>query len=171
MAPGAARRAGACLALLTPNGNPASPPRRVLTAVTTGLVLLTSFGELGADQRAAPAPHTKSSWPAVEAWRQPQGLPQNSSFSAPASQRNGYLWVAPRAASPASTASGSTTFDDRDKTHLRENEVRSLAEGDDGSVWIATFGGGLSRFTRLAALPEGLHEADGLIRRLRPSPL
>ena len=127
----------------------ATRPRRyrcVITAVTTGLVLLASIGELGADQRAAPAPHTKSSWPAVEAWRQPQGLPQNSIFSL-LQARNGYLWVGTRDGVSRFDGVRFTTFDDRDKTQLRENEVRALAEGDDGSIWIATFGGGLSRFT------------------------
>jgi ligand-binding sensor domain-containing protein len=38
-----------------------------------------------------------------------------------------------------------TTFDDRDTSKLRENEVWALAEGDDASLWIGTYGGGLSR--------------------------
>jgi ligand-binding sensor domain-containing protein len=39
-----------------------------------------------------------------------------------------------------------TTFDDRNKRQLRENEVWALAEGDDSSLWIGTYGGGVSRF-------------------------
>ena len=54
-----------------------------------------------------------------------------------------------------------TTFDDRDKTQLRENEVWDLAESADGTLWIATYGGGLSR------LKDGkftvFTTADGLV--------
>ena len=38
-----------------------------------------------------------------------------------------------------------TVFDDRDASQLRENEIWALEEGDDSSLWIGTYGGGLSR--------------------------
>ena len=38
-----------------------------------------------------------------------------------------------------------TIFDDRDTSQLRENEIWALEEGDDSSLWIGTYGGGLSR--------------------------
>ena len=54
-----------------------------------------------------------------------------------------------------------TTFDDRNKQQLKENEIWALAEGSDGSLWIGTYGGGLSR------LKDGKFSiyttADGLI--------
>ena len=39
----------------------------------------------------------------------------------------------------------STVFDDRNTSQLRENEIWALEEGDDSSLWIGTYGGGISR--------------------------
>ncbi len=54
-----------------------------------------------------------------------------------------------------------TTFDDGNKQQLKENEIWALAEGSDASLWIGTYGGGLSR------LKDGKFTiyttADGLI--------
>jgi PAS domain S-box-containing protein len=107
-----------------------------------GLVLLMS-GVGSAAQ--APAPPARVSWPSVQVWRQPQGLPQNSVFCL-LQTSDGYLWMGTRAGVSRFDGVRFTTFDDRDRTQLRENEVWSLAEGKDGSVWIATYGGGVSRF-------------------------
>ena len=140
---------------IQPNGR-----RCLATGFAAGLVLLASIGELSADQRADLAPRRQSSWPAVEAWRQPQGLPQNSVFSLLQS-RDGYLWVGTRAGVARFDGVRFTTFNDRNNKQLRENEVRSLAEGDDGSVWIGTFGGGLSRFSN--GTFQVYTKADGLV--------
>ena len=39
-----------------------------------------------------------------------------------------------------------TNFDDRNTPEMKESEVWALTEGDDESVWIGTFGGGIGRF-------------------------
>ncbi len=84
------------------------------------------------------------SWPSVQMWRQPQGLPQNSVLTM-LQTRDGYLWLGTKGGLTRFDGVRFTTFDDRDKTQLRESEVWALAEGADGSLWIGTYGGGLSR--------------------------
>jgi signal transduction histidine kinase/ligand-binding sensor domain-containing protein/ActR/RegA family two-component response regulator len=107
------------------------------------LVLLT--GGVSSAGASGPDTPSRASWPSVQSWRQPQGLPQDSVFSV-LQTRDGYLWIGTRGGVSRFDGVRFTTFDDRDKTQLKENEVWSLAEGEDGSVWIATYGGGVSRF-------------------------
>ena len=59
--------------------------------------------------------------------------------------RDGYLWLGTKGGVSRFDGVRFTTFDDRDKTQLRESEVWALAEASDGSLWIGTYGGGLSR--------------------------
>ena len=84
------------------------------------------------------------SWPSVQMWRQPQGLPQNAVLAV-LQTRDGYLWLGTKGGVSRFDGARFTTFDDRDKTQLRESEVWALAEGADGSLWIGTYGGGVSR--------------------------
>ena len=104
--------------------------------------------------------NTTVSWPAVQVWRQPQGLPQNS-VDAILQTRDGYLWLGTKGGLSRFDGVRFTTFDDRANTQLRESEVRVLAEGADRSLWIGTYGGGVSR------LKDGKFTvyttADGLI--------
>jgi PAS domain S-box-containing protein len=86
----------------------------------------------------------EASWHAVDNWRQPQGLPQNSVLSI-LRTRDGYLWVGTKGGLSRFDGLRFTTFDDRNKNQLRENEIWALVEGDDSSLWIGTYGGGLSR--------------------------
>jgi ligand-binding sensor domain-containing protein/signal transduction histidine kinase len=83
-------------------------------------------------------------WRALAHYGQPQGLPQSSVYSL-VQTRDGYLWVGTRGGLARFDGVRFTTFDNRDKSQLRENEIWSLLEADDGSLWIATFGGGVSR--------------------------
>jgi signal transduction histidine kinase/ligand-binding sensor domain-containing protein/CheY-like chemotaxis protein len=87
----------------------------------------------------------ESSWHTVEVWRQPQGLPQNSVLSL-LQTRDGYLWIGTMGGLSRFDGVHFTTFDDHDKRQLRETEIWALVEGDDASLWIGVFGGGLSRF-------------------------
>jgi signal transduction histidine kinase/ligand-binding sensor domain-containing protein/CheY-like chemotaxis protein len=102
----------------------------------------------------------RASWPALEVWRQRQGLPQNAVLTV-LQTRDGYIWLGTKGGVSRFDGVRLTTFDDHDKTQLRENEVWALAEGRDGSLWIGTYGGGLSR------LQDGKFTvyttADGLI--------
>jgi ligand-binding sensor domain-containing protein len=60
--------------------------------------------------------------------------------------RDGYIWLGTRAGISRFDGVRFVTFDDRDRSQLREDEVWTLAEGTDGSLWAGTHGGGLSRY-------------------------
>ncbi len=83
-------------------------------------------------------------WRPSGVWRQSEGLPQDSVISI-LQTRDGYVWVGTRAGVSRFDGVRFTTFDARDKSQLRENEVWALTEADDGSLWIGVYGGGLSR--------------------------
>ena len=95
---------------------------------------------------AAPAPPaTHVRWQTIGVWRQPDGLPQNG-IRAIQQTRDGYLWLGTSAGLSRFDGVRFTTFDDRDRSQLRENEVWALLEGRDGTLWIGTYGGGVSRY-------------------------
>ncbi|HZS08624.1 MAG TPA: two-component regulator propeller domain-containing protein, partial [Blastocatellia bacterium] len=95
--------------------------------------------------RALPPDHkNEPQWHPVASWQQAQGLPQDCVYSL-LQTRDGYIWVGTKGGVARFDGVRFTTFDDRNRNHLRENEVWALAEGDDGSLWIGTFGGGVSR--------------------------
>jgi signal transduction histidine kinase/ligand-binding sensor domain-containing protein/CheY-like chemotaxis protein len=96
------------------------------------------------EAHADPVRPNIASWAAAQVWRQPQGLPQNAVLAI-LQTRDGYLWLATKGGLSRFDGVRFTTFDDRDKTQLRESEIWALAEGTDGSLWCATYGGGVSR--------------------------
>ncbi len=111
--------------------------KQVMTVFLLALLLMaTGYSQ---DKSNGPA------WHSIDAWRQPQGLPQNSVVSL-LQTRDGYLWVGTKGGVGRFDGMQFTVFDDRNKQQLRENEVWALAEGDDSSVWLGTYGGGVSRF-------------------------
>ncbi|HEV8486624.1 MAG TPA: two-component regulator propeller domain-containing protein, partial [Blastocatellia bacterium] len=110
----------------------------LLSAMMILIALLLSGVEVALGQAKEPT------WYAADNWRQPQGLPQNSVICI-LRTRDGYLWIGTKGGLSRFDGVRFTTFDDRDKSKLRENEVWALAEGDDSSLWIGTYGGGLSR--------------------------
>jgi CheY-like chemotaxis protein/signal transduction histidine kinase len=89
--------------------------------------------------------YKEPAWHSVDAWRQPQGLPQNAVQSI-LQTRDGYLWIGTSGGVARFDGVRFTVFDDRDKSRLKENEVNALVEGADSSVWIGTYGGGVSRY-------------------------
>ncbi len=109
------------------------------------LAVILLFTPAVGETAGKPVRAREASWPAVQVWRQPQGLPQNTVFSI-LQTRDGYLWMGTRGGVSRFDGVRFTTFDDRGTNQLKENEVWALAEGDDGSVWIGTYGGGVSRF-------------------------
>jgi ligand-binding sensor domain-containing protein/signal transduction histidine kinase len=92
----------------------------------------------------AVGPAADAGWRALAVYGQPQGLPQSSVYSL-LQTRDGYLWVGTRGGLARFDGVRFTTFDNRDKSQLRESEIWSLVEADDASLWIGTFGGGVSR--------------------------
>ncbi len=89
-------------------------------------------------------PQTDSPWTVAGSWRQPEGLPQDTVITL-LQTRDGYIWVGTRGGLSRFDGVRFTTFDDRNKSELRDNEVWALAESDDGSLWIGVYGAGLSR--------------------------
>jgi ligand-binding sensor domain-containing protein len=86
---------------------------------------------------------SESRWYEKDAWRQPQGLPQDSVLAILQS-RDGYMWFGTRAGLARFDGVRFTVFDDRARDQLRDNEVWALLEVDD-SLWLGTYGGGLTR--------------------------
>ena len=87
---------------------------------------------------------TAPRWRLRGAWRQADGLPQDSVLAV-LQTKDGYLWVGTRGGVARFDGVRFTTFDDRDLAQLRENEAWSLAEGDGASLWIGSYGGGITR--------------------------
>ena len=94
---------------------------------------------------AVPVGPKGARWQPVDTLRQPQGLPQNTVMTI-RQTRDGYLWVGTKGGVARFDGLRFTTWDDRDRTQLRENEVWALAEADDGTLWMGTYGGGVSRY-------------------------
>jgi signal transduction histidine kinase/ligand-binding sensor domain-containing protein/CheY-like chemotaxis protein len=82
-------------------------------------------------------------WYAGNAYRQSQGLPQSTVLSGMQTS-DGYIWIGTRGGLARFDGVHFTVFDEHGRDSLRDNEVWALAEGDDSSVWIGTYGGGLS---------------------------
>ncbi len=82
-------------------------------------------------------------WHVLDIRKQPQGLPQNSVYAI-LQTSDGYIWVGTKQGLARFDGVHFTTFDGHQQ--LRESEVQALLEGDDSSLWIATFGGGVSRY-------------------------
>jgi ligand-binding sensor domain-containing protein len=134
-------------------------PRAIIASATPPLLLrspqtwrrfgaLAAFAAIGlawpAGARAASTHDKEPNWHNVDVWKQADGLPQATVFTV-LQTRDGYMWIGTKGGVSRFDGVRFTTYDDRDKTQLGENEVWALVEGDDASLWIATFGGGLSR--------------------------
>jgi len=105
--------------------------------IVTILALLLSSLSVEAQEKQVP-------WRVVDAWKQTQGLPQNSVYRI-LQTRDGYIWIGTKGGLARFDGVRFTVFDDRNRNQLRDNEIYALEEGDDGSLWIGTFGGGVSR--------------------------
>jgi ligand-binding sensor domain-containing protein len=97
-----------------------------------------------AETNATDAGGIEPRWREASVWRQPEGLPQDSVLRI-LETRDGYIWVGTRGGLSRFDGVRFTSFDDRNKAQLRENEVWGLVEADDGGLWIGIYGGGLSR--------------------------
>jgi ligand-binding sensor domain-containing protein len=80
---------------------------------------------------------------AIDLWREGDGLPHNFLYTI-LQTRDGYLWLGTRRGLARFDGVRFSTYDDR-RGQLLDPEVRALAEGSDGSLWIGTHGGGISR--------------------------
>jgi ligand-binding sensor domain-containing protein len=80
----------------------------------------------------------------IDFWQEESGLPQKHVFVM-YQTRDGYLWIGTRGGLARFDGVRFTVYDDRQANQIEESEVQDLSEGPDGSLWIATYGGGLTR--------------------------
>lgn len=81
------------------------------------------------------------------AWRLDDGLPQNSIYAIEQT-RDGYLWIGTLQGLVRFDGHRFTTFDPLTTVGLEGSRIVGLAEADDGALWIATQGHGLTRYHR-----------------------
>jgi PAS domain S-box-containing protein len=80
-------------------------------------------------------------------WHDEQGLPQNSVRSI-AQTPDGYLWLATEQGIARFDGQRFTVFDQKNTPSLLVNEITSLVVDAQGTLWIGTHGGGLSRYAQ-----------------------
>ena len=78
-------------------------------------------------------------------WLMEDGLPQNS-IRAIAQTTDGYLWLATQAGLVRFDGVRFTVFSTANTPALTNSNVMALLAAQDGSLWIGTYGGGLTRF-------------------------
>ena len=78
------------------------------------------------------------------AWLMEDGLPQNS-IKAIAQTTDGYLWLATQAGMVRFDGVRFTVFNTANTPALTNSNVLALLAARDGSLWIGTYGGGLTR--------------------------
>ncbi|HWZ95510.1 MAG TPA: two-component regulator propeller domain-containing protein [Opitutaceae bacterium] len=94
---------------------------------------------------AALEPRDDPGWYCINTWRQAQGLPQNMVYAV-VQTKDGYIWTGTRGGVSRFDGVNFDTFDDLKENQLKELEVWTLLADPDGSLWIGTFGGGVTRF-------------------------
>lgn len=118
------------------------PRPRAATALATA-ALVASLGA-GAIPARALEPRQLPTRYTVEFWTESEGLPQNFVYTL-LQTRDGYIWLGTRRGLARFDGVRFVVYDDLRPGQLRDSEVRALAEGDDGSLWIGTHGGGVAR--------------------------
>lgn len=78
-------------------------------------------------------------------WQDQDGLPQNSVFSI-TQTLDGYLWLGTGAGVARFDGVRFVVFDRKNTPVLSHDHVTALAASRDGTLWVGTRGGGLSRF-------------------------
>ncbi len=92
----------------------------------------------------------------IDTWGEHEGLPGTFVYTIQQTH-DGYLWLGTRRGLVRFDGVRFTVYDDR-RPELRDSEVVALAEDDDGSLWIATHGGWLSRLRDSAFTSYSLEE-------------
>ncbi len=80
----------------------------------------------------------------IDFWREAEGLPQ-SRIRAIVQTRDGYLWLGSDNGVVRFNGASFTSFT-VETGSLKDNEVWALLEDDENALWIATYGGGVTRF-------------------------
>src|SRR5213593_4353561 len=95
----------------------------------------------------------------IRIWQTDDGLPQNSVFAI-AQTTDGYLWVGTHDGLARFDGVRFTVLDDPGAPELRHASITALCGGSDGSLWIASEGGGVTRLKN--GKVSHFTEADGL---------
>ncbi len=137
-------------------------PRSRLDA---GTLLLIMLAMMVASPASALDPEQGLRQYGLDGWTSLDGLPQNS-IQAIHQTRDGYLWFGTQEGLVRFDGVRFTVFDGGNTPAFVHDDVQDLAETADGSLWIATYGGGLlrrheGRFTSVAGA-AGADGADGL---------
>ncbi len=114
-----------------------------VAVLVAGLVSLAAGGRPAAALDPAKAFHHYR----LDVWQPEDGLPWNS-VTVVLQTSDGYLWLGSYEGLARFDGVRFTVFDTTNTPELRDNVVYGLAETPDGSLWIGTDGGGV---TRLAA--------------------
>ncbi|WP_158501726.1 two-component regulator propeller domain-containing protein [Vitiosangium sp. GDMCC 1.1324] len=101
-----------------------------------------------------------------EAWKDEDGLPQNTVFSL-AQTRDGYLWLATWEGMARFDGVHFTVYDKRNTPELRDEVIRAIAEDASGTLWVGSGRGLLvyreGRFHRMASGGPGEVEVFSLV--------
>jgi PAS domain S-box-containing protein len=81
------------------------------------------------------------------AWTSEQGLPENDVRSI-VQTRDGYLWLATEEGLARFDGVHFKVFDKHSVDAIKNNFILSLFEDSEGTLWIGSWGGGLTRFSR-----------------------
>lgn len=134
------------------------PPFRRASVVISRLAAIVLLCLCATSARALPADRAISQY-AHRAWRIEDGLP-HSVVRGVAQTDDGYLWVATYEGLARFNGDTFTTFNKRNLPAIRRDTVLSFLKARDGSLWIGTNGGGVSRLYR--GKVESFDRANGM---------
>src|SRR6266404_9816959 len=80
----------------------------------------------------------------LNSWTSADGLPQNS-ITAIAQTHDGYLWLGTEEGLARFDGVSFTVFDRTNTSEIKNNIILGLYADKEGSLWIGTYGGGLTR--------------------------
>ncbi len=94
---------------------------------------------------AANPTHTERTTLGIETWTSNDGLPQNS-IQAILQDKDGYIWFGTQAGLVRFDGVSFTTFSSLNTPEFTHDDIQDLAQTSDGTLWVATYGGGLVRY-------------------------
>src|SRR5258708_5145769 len=129
-------------------------PLSMLRGALLGALVLSAVAGAAVDPAKSIRQYVRTAWTVTE------GLPQNS-VVAVLQTRDGYLWFATEEGLVRFNGTKFLVFDKTNSPDLKSNAIQKLLEDKrDGSLWIGTFGGGLTRYSAGRFKSYGV--ADGL---------
>ncbi len=81
----------------------------------------------------------------IENWTSNEGLPQNS-IQAVLQDGDGYIWFGTQAGLVRFDGVTFTTYGSFNTPQFSHDDIQDLAQTQDGTIWIATYGGGLVKY-------------------------